>query len=190
MQWDVTVNHTHQSIAEARKSTYTQRKLAFLVFQEKQCILLCFTYFQTLSVLAQITCISIFSVAPYKHCTSVKKINSNVSFPCLPLRFFKTKSLFAWLTGVANSLSPSPDSFLFHLTLPFRWAAGEENRGKSWQSEGDGRELVNMILKYKKKTTANQMCLQKKKKVVSTFNVPFNTDSGTAAEGILWNSRI
>lgn len=46
-----------------------------------------------------------------------------------------------------------------------------------------------MILKYKKKATANQMCLQKKK-VVSTFNVPFNTDSGTAPEGILWNSRI
>lgn len=166
-----------------------QIKLAFLVFQEKKCILLCITYFQTLSVLAQLTCISIFNVAHYKNYTSVRKIHSNTGFSCLPLRFFETNPLFVWLTGVTNNLSPSPDSCLFHLTLLFRWAAGEENRGKAWESEEDGRELVNMILKYKKKSSAKQMCLQKKI-VVSKFNVPLNRDSGTAAEGILWNSRI
>ena len=57
--------------------------------------------------------------------TSIRKIHSNTGFSSLPLRFFKTKSLFAGLTGVANSLSSSPDSCLFHLTLLFRWAAGE-----------------------------------------------------------------
>lgn len=76
MQWDVAVNHTHQSRAGAQKRLPVQRKLAFLVFQGKKS----FCASQTLAVPAHLTWISIFSGALTQHCTGIRKMHSNVGF--------------------------------------------------------------------------------------------------------------
>lgn len=164
MQWDVAVDHTHQSRAEAQKRLSVQRKLAFLVFQGKKSF--------SASVPAHLTWISIFSGALTKHCIGIRKIHSNIGFSWLPWRLFQIKSLFGWFMGW---FFPSSRQGLLHLSFP--QGKGEQERLRGWhREEGTGNT---------KSSTANQMWPQRKKRAVSELDVPFGR-----ALGMLWNSRI
>lgn len=177
MQWDVAVNHTHQSRAEAQKRLSVQRKLAFLVFQGKDS----FSAAQTLSVPAHLTWISIFSGALAKRCTGIRKIRSNIGFSSA-FEIISDQILLWLVPGVvspqlqAGAAPPEPSP---------RWAAGEGGAGKASEGDTERRGLGNT-----KRSTANQRCLQRKKRAVFKWNVPFARAPGSTAEGMLWNSRI
>lgn len=123
MQWDVAVDHTHQSRAEAQRRLSVQRKLAFLVFQGKKSF--------SDSVPAHLTWISIFSGALTKHCIGIRKIHSNIGFSWLPWRLFQIKSLFSWFLGW---FFPSSRQGLLHLIFP--QGKGEQERLRGWTQRG------------------------------------------------------
>lgn len=169
MQWDVAVNHTHQSRAGAQKRLPVQRKLAFLVFQGKKS----FCASQTLAVPAHLTWISIFSGALTQHCTGIRKMHSNVGFSAHlwdDLRW--NHSLVGSWGGLSGSAAPEP--------CP-RWAAGEGRAGKASEGDTERRGLGNI------RSAANQMCPQRKSSV--WLNIPLARAWGSRAEGMFWSSR-